>query len=194
MPCECTRPASITVQTLWSELHDRLFRFILRRVTDPDDVEDILQDVFLKVHLHLETIQNIEKIESWMFQITRNCIVDFYRKPDHPPIEKEIPVYDEYPGEDTAENLAPYLQEIIQSLPEKYSQAIILTDYQGKNQQELADHLGISLSGAKSRVQRARQKIKDIMLACCHFEFDARGIIYDYREHCCCCDGEPSPI
>jgi RNA polymerase sigma-70 factor (ECF subfamily) len=109
-------------------------------------------------------------------------------------VESDFPVYDEYTGEDTAEELAPYLQEIVNSLPEKYSQAIILTDYQGKNQQEMADILGISISGAKSRVQRARQKIKDIMLACCHFEFDARGIVYDYREHCCCCDGEPSPI
>jgi RNA polymerase sigma-70 factor (ECF subfamily) len=157
-------------------------------------VEDILQDVFLKVHLHLETIQNIEKIESWIFQITRNCIIDFYRKPTMISVESDFPVYDEYTGEDTAEELAPYLQEIVNSLPEKYSQAIILTDYQGKNQQEMADILGISISGAKSRVQRARQKIKDIMLACCHFEFDARGIVYDYREHCCCCDGEPSPI
>jgi RNA polymerase sigma-70 factor (ECF subfamily) len=154
-------------------------------------VEDILQDVFLKVHLHLETIQNVEKIESWVFQITRNCIIDFYRKPVGSAFEKEIPVYDEYGGEDTSENLAPYIQEILDSLPEKYHEAIVLTDFQGKNQKELADYLGISLSGAKSRVQRARQKIKDIMLACCHFEFDARGIIYDYREHCCCCDGEP---
>lgn len=190
MSCEGIMQEDITVQSLWGDLHNRLFRFILRRVTEPDDVEDILQDVFLKVHLKLETIQNAEKIESWVFQITRNCIIDYYRKPSDNSTEKDIPVYDEYRGEDTAENLTPYIQEIVQSLPEKYREAILLTDFQGKNQQELANLLGISHSGAKSRVQRARQMIKDIMLECCHFEFDARGIVYDYREHCCCCDGE----
>jgi RNA polymerase sigma-70 factor (ECF subfamily) len=194
MEGECSCKENITVQSLWTLLHNRLFKFILRRVSDPDDVEDILQDVFLKVHLHLETIQNLEKIESWVFQIARNSIIDYYRKPTGISYEKELPVFDEYGGEDTAENLAPYLQEIIQTLPSKYREAILLTDYEGKNQQQLAKLLGISLSGAKSRVQRARKMIRDVMLACCHFEFDARGIVYDYREHCCCCDGELLPI
>jgi RNA polymerase sigma-70 factor (ECF subfamily) len=194
MNCEYPCTKNISVQSLWILLHDRLFKFILRRVSDPNDVEDILQDVFLKVHIHLETIQNVEKIESWVFQIARNSIIDYYRKPTGISFEKELPVFDEYGGEDTAENLAPYIQEIIQTLPNKYREAIFMADYEGKNQHELAKFLGISLSGAKSRVQRARKMIKDVMLACCHFEFDARGIVYDYREHCCCCDGEPLPI
>jgi len=52
---------------------------------------------------------------------------------------------------------------------------------------ELAARLGISISGAKSRVQRARQKVKDMLLTCCHYEFDRRGAILEYRQRCCCC-------
>jgi RNA polymerase sigma-70 factor (ECF subfamily) len=62
-----------------------------------------------------------------------------------------------------------------------------MTEYQGLSQKQLADNLGISLSGAKSRVQRARDKLRDMLLSCCHFELDRRGRILDYYQRCCCC-------
>ncbi len=190
----CQECRNVALQTLWEDLHDRLFKFIRSRVNDPDDVEDILQEVFLKIHTNLETIRDVSKIESWIFQITRNCITDHYRKPSKLPLENDLPIFDDYSGEDTAEDLAPYIQEIVQSLPEKYREAIQLTDYYGMNQLEAANHLGITVSGFKSRVQRARTMIKETMLTCCHFEFDARGIVYVYRRHCCCCKEEPAMI
>jgi RNA polymerase sigma-70 factor, ECF subfamily len=76
---------------------------------------------------------------------------------------------------------------MVNELPEPYRQALLLTEYQGLNQKQMAERLGISVSGAKSRVQRAREKLRDMLLNCCHFEFDRRGRIVDYYEHCCCC-------
>ena len=76
------------------------------------------------------------------------------------------------------------------SLPEPYREALLLTEFGGLSQQQLADQLGISLSGAKSRIQRARKKIRDDLLTCCHFEFDRYGRVVDYWEHCCCCAGD----
>lgn len=191
MDIGCQKCRDEVTQTLWIDLHDRLYKFIFSRVHDPDDVDDILQDVFLKIHTRLATIRDTSRIESWVFQITRNCIHDHYRKPVRLPLETDIPVTDDVGGEeDTAADLAPYIQEIVQSLPEKYREAILLTDYGGINQSAAAKQLGISPSGFKSRVQRARSMIREIMLTCCHFEFDVRGIICDYREHCCCCSEE----
>jgi RNA polymerase sigma-70 factor, ECF subfamily len=190
MDISCQACRNDAMQTLWEDLHDRLYKFIRSRVNDPDDVEDILQEVFLKMHTNLGTIRDVSRIGSWVFQITRNCITDHFRKPIKLPLEKDIPIFDDYGGEDTAENLAPFIQDIVQSLPEKYREAILFTDYQGMNQIDAANTLGISVSGFKSRVQRARTLIKGIMLSCCHFEFDARGIVYDYRDHCCCCSEE----
>jgi hypothetical protein len=83
--------------------------------------------------------------------------------------------------------LALSLHELIDQLPEPYRQALILTEYQGLSQKQLAERIGISLSGAKSRVQRAREKLRDMLLRCCHFEFDRRGHIVDYYQRCCCC-------
>jgi RNA polymerase sigma-70 factor, ECF subfamily len=189
--CQDCRDEALRI--LWVDLHKRLLAFINSRVNDADDAEDILQEVFLKIHTSLSTIRDVSKVESWVFQITRNVITDHFRKPPKLPLETDLAVTDDYSGEDTAEDLAPYIQDIVKSLPEKYREAILLTDYQGLNQVEAAKRLKISISGFKSRVQRARNMVKETMLTCCHFEFDARGIVYDYRQHCCCCEEDPIP-
>ena len=89
--------------------------------------------------------------------------------------------------ENTIAQLALSLREMVETLPESYREALTLTEYEGLSQKELADRLGLSVSGAKSCVQRARQKIKDKLLTCFYLEFDRRGMIIDYYEHCCCC-------
>jgi RNA polymerase sigma-70 factor (ECF subfamily) len=66
-------------------------------------------------------------------------------------------------------------RRMITELPEPYREAVQLTELEGLTQQELATRLGISLSGAKSRVQRGRAMLKDMLLECCRFEFDRRG-------------------
>ncbi|HLZ55439.1 MAG TPA: sigma factor-like helix-turn-helix DNA-binding protein, partial [Ktedonosporobacter sp.] len=71
--------------------------------------------------------------------------------------------------------------------PDQDRQALVLTEYQGLTQKELGERLGLSFSGAKSRVQRAREKLKQELLACCHFELDRRGHILDYQPRCDCC-------
>jgi len=76
---------------------------------------------------------------------------------------------------------------MVDSLPADYRQALLLTEYQGLTQRELAQKLGLSVSGAKSRVQRAREKLKAMLLDCCHFEFDRRGKVIDYQPNCACC-------
>lgn len=194
MEIGCQECRNDTLQTLWEELHDRLYRFIYIRVNDSDDTEDILQNVFLKIHTNLETIRDVNKIESWIFQIARNTIMDYFRKPGKLPLDENLAVFDEYASENTAEDLAPYIQDIIQTLPPIYREAVQLVDCQGMNQQEAAKTQGISLSGMKSRVQRARGLIKETMLSCCHFEFDSRGIVMDYRNHCCCCENKALKI
>jgi RNA polymerase sigma-70 factor (ECF subfamily) len=81
---------------------------------------------------------------------------------------------------------------MLNCLPEKYRQALLLTEYRGMTQQEVAEHLGISLSGAKSRVQRAREKLKEELLNCCHFEFDRLGKIMSYHPKCAACASSAS--
>ena len=178
------------IETLWNQMHVRLCRFICSRIPDGDDAEDILQDVFIRIHTHLDSVREIDRLEGWIFQIARNSITDRYRARSRFVELDDVVVEDDYQEEDAAESLLPHIRELVHSLPEPYRQALLLTEYEGLSQQEAADRMGISLSGAKSRVQRARQKVRAALMACCHFEFDARGMIYDMHPHCCYCPAE----
>jgi RNA polymerase sigma-70 factor, ECF subfamily len=179
-----------TLQTLWEILHERLYRFILSRVNNPDDAQDILQSVFFKIHTNLDSVRDGDRLESWVFQITRNCITDFYRQPGKVPLDDTLPSYDDHTSDDPSSEIAQYVHDIVKSLPDKYRQAIEMVDYRGLSQQNAAHELGISLSGMKSRVQRGRAMVREIMLACCHFEFDSQGIVMEFYDCCCFCQNK----
>lgn len=68
-----------------------------------------------------------------------------------------------------------WLEEMIQWLPEGYRQAVLMAEVEEQSQQKVADRLGLSLSGAKSRIQRGRAMLKDVLEKCCSFELDGRG-------------------
>jgi RNA polymerase sigma-70 factor (ECF subfamily) len=106
-------------------------------------------------------------------------------------IPESLPAEPDVLEDDPEAILALSLRELIDELPEPYRQALILTEYQGLSQKQLAGQAGISLSGAKSRVQRAHDRLRDMLLSCCHFELDRRGHIVDYYERCCCCHPLP---
>ncbi len=180
-----------TTEHIWDEFHAPLQQFIRRRVSDETTAEDILQDVFLKIHQHMETLRDVRKLESWIYQITRNAIVDSYRstRPTTTLAAAEVlNLPGELPDDDIVSELLPSIRAMVRSLPELDRQALVLTEYQGLTQKELAERLGLSLSGAKSRVQRAREKLKQQLLECCHFELDRRGHVINYQPRCHNCE------
>lgn len=195
---------SVGTQHVWDEFHLPLQQFIRRRVSDPTTADDILQEVFLKIHQHIETLSDVKKLEGWVYQITRNAITDHYRS-IKTTIDLDgaevLALPEELPDDDVVTELFPAVRAMVKSLPPKDRQALILTDYQGLTQRELGERLGLSFSGAKSRVQRAREKLKQRLLECCHFELDRRGHILDYQPHCqscstitCCSEPEMIPV
>ncbi len=176
-----------TLETIYTDFHRKLHRFIAGRVSDPDDAEDILQEVYLKIHAHSASVREADRLESWVYQITRNAIADHYRRA-RPQVELSEWVPAVAPeGTDAMEELAQSVQEMLNCLPEKYRQALVLTELQGMTQVEMAGRLGLSVSGAKSRVQRAREKLREAFLDCCHFEFDRLGMVIDYQPKCAQC-------
>ena len=182
------------VELLWEQYSTRLRAFIRSRVWDDAEAEDILQEVFIRIHRHLCCQPDWNKPKSWIYQIARNLIIDHYRRRrETVELPESLPAEPDLPEEDPEAVLALSLREMIDGLPEHYRQALLLTEYQGLTQKQLAERLGISLSGAKSRVQRAREKLRDMLLRCCHFEFDRRGRIVDYYQRCCCCHPVEEP-
>lgn len=189
-----------TTEHIWEAFHTPLQQFIRRRVSNESTAEDVLQDVFLKIHQHVETLRDVKKLESWIYQITRNAIIDSYREPRPTTSLEAAEVLDlpaELPDDDVVSELLACVRAMVRNLPELDRQALVLTEYQGLTQKELSERLGLSFSGAKSRVQRAREKLKQQLLECCHFELDRRSHIIDYQPRChsCetaeCCSDEP---
>jgi RNA polymerase sigma-70 factor, ECF subfamily len=185
----CAAAGDVKLETLWEQYCCQLKAFIQSRIADEDDADDLLQEVFIRIHTRLCSLRDLSKLESWIYQITRNAIIDHYRS-RRPGVElsEAIPSEDELDEDDPEAVLALSLTSMVDELPDTYRDALLLTEYQGLNQRQMADRLGISFSGAKSRVQRARRMLRDMLLTCCHFELDRRGAIIDYYQHCCCCN------
>jgi RNA polymerase sigma-70 factor, ECF subfamily len=170
---------TVTTQQIWTDFSHTLKQFITRRVPNPADAEDILQDVFQKIHRSLDTLKADSKLHAWIYQITRNAIIDYYRQQK---MVVELPeTLEEENAEPEANNIMACLKPMVESLPEKYRQALVMTEFEGVSQKALAESLGLSFSGAKSRVQRAREQVKEKLLECCHLEFDRTGQIVEYR-------------
>lgn len=192
-----------TTEELWQLVHDGLRVFIAKRVNDRGHVDDILQDVFVRVHRQIDAVSDPGRLVSWIYQITRNAIIDHYRNPGR---QREIPsglsaeleVIDELPtildktrqGEvsESRTELAGCLRPMIDRLSQEYREAITLVELEGLTQQTAAKRMGLSLSGMKSRVQRGRKQLKQMLDDCCQIELDRRGGVIDYRFHSTKCD------
>jgi RNA polymerase sigma-70 factor (ECF subfamily) len=145
----------------WSRTQRQLTAFIYRRVKDRAVADDITQDVLIKVFSKMTQLQDSERLSGWIYQIARNSIVDHFRTKS-----KEISVSD-LDWESDAKSLnacvETCLNEMLLTLPKPYREALELVEIKNLSQQALAEKLGISYSGAKSRVQRARQMLKEQM-------------------------------
>lgn len=192
-----------TTEELWQLVHDGLRAFIAKRVNDQGHVDDILQDVFVRVHRQMDSVNDPRRLVSWIYQITRNAIIDHYRKPGRPReipagLSSELEALHESPAisgmirhGDAVElraELSGCLRPMIERLSQDYRDAITLVELEGMTQQAAATQMGISLSGMKSRVQRGRKQLKQMLDDCCLIELDRRGGVVDYRTHTEGCD------
>jgi RNA polymerase sigma-70 factor (ECF subfamily) len=178
-----TMEQAAKTEALWREFRERLRAFVSRRVKRLADVEDILQEVFVHIHRHLGTVQQRDRLPAWVFQITRNAIADHYRRVSRvnaeglkEEFERTAPPEMEDPLRESSKCVEP----MVAGLADHSREARVLTDLQGMTQQEAAVQIGLSLSGMKSRVQRARRQLKKMFLECCRVELDRRGGIVDY--------------
>jgi RNA polymerase sigma-70 factor (ECF subfamily) len=168
---------NVTLEHIWDEFAEKLGRFIRSRVADPASADDILQEVFLKIHKRLSQLQDPAKLQGWVYLIARNAIIDHYRtRKETVEVSASLPA-EPTEAEPEVEELKAAFRRMIYGLPAHYREALLLTEFDGLTQQELAARVGISVSGAKSRVQRGRDQLRQMLSECCAFEFDRRGKI-----------------
>ena len=170
----------------WRDLEATLRPFIARRVRAPADVDDVVQDVFLRMQRGLAGLRDEERFGPWVYQIARSAIADHQRRlARHPMAEADLasePAPEPEDDEHAADReLARYLVPFVAMLPSPYREALTLTELEGLTQQQAADLLGVSLSGMKSRVQRGRQRLRKALEDCCHIALDARGRVVGFE-------------
>ncbi len=166
-------------ESLWRAYRGQLLAFVRRHVDDDATAEDLLQEVFLRMHRNPDEPANPR---AWLYRVTRNAIADHYRarRPTEA-LPEGLPAPEADRSERAVRELAECLQPMIERLPERYREAVYLSEVEGRTQREIAEHEGISLSGAKSRVQRGRARLREMLTACCAIEQDRAGRIHDYE-------------
>jgi RNA polymerase sigma-70 factor (ECF subfamily) len=184
-------------ESVFAEFQRRLRAFVSRRVRDPADVDDVLQDTFLRIHRHLGDVRGADRLAAWVFQVARSVIVDHYRRrrPSEALADDASQRHGVAAGQQSPndfEELAACLTPMVRALPPADRQAIELSELEGLTQREASTIARVSLSGMKSRVQRARRKLKAMLLDCCHIELDRRGGIaaHQPRAGVCRCGTE----
>lgn len=177
-------------ELLWRDYRDRLVRFVRRRVDDAATAEDIAHDVLVRAYQKRDTLRSGQKFEAWLYQITRNAVIDHYRaRRPAQELPAELAAPDDDGSRGAREELAGCMRPLVAALPPRYRDAVTLSELHGLTQNETAERLGLSLSGAKSRVQRARRMLEEKLLACCRVELDHRGAIVDYESRSGCGPG-----
>jgi RNA polymerase sigma-70 factor, ECF subfamily len=177
----------ISTEQIWDNYHQEIYRFIRSRIKDADTAKDVLQDVFIKVHLNGSQIKEESKIKPWLYQVTRNIVHDHFRK-QKPTLDiDEMEVAEEKPIPVSLAGFETCLVSFLPKLPEKYREAVTIVDLQNSNQLELAVRLNISYSALKSRVQRGRQLLKKYFVNCCRVSADKYGNIISYKPTCSSC-------
>ena len=170
------------IEHVWRQYHEKLGAFISGRV-GAEDADDILHDLFLKMRAKLPQLEDPDRLQSWLFRIASNAIIDHCRSKR--PTE-ELPEWLAEPEADRADRtkteLSECLRPMIEELPPDYQEAVYLAELQGRTQREVAAAQGLSLSGAKSRVQRGRAMLQEMLAACCDLELDQQGHLLDYEK------------
>jgi RNA polymerase sigma-70 factor (ECF subfamily) len=182
-----TSSGAVDSSTLWNDFAPPLRAFLARRVPAGMDADDLLQEVFVRVIRRLNTLRATERPEAWLFQIARNALRDSLRARQRrdgrtDTLEIDLPDDSDLASVRASEvELAPCLTSMIGRLSEPYRSAIELTSIRGLTQADAAREAGVSLSGMKSRVQRGREQLRQMLVRCCAIQLDVRGGVSDFH-------------
>lgn len=157
----------------------RLLNFVYRTIGDRDRAEDLVQEVFIRVHRHLHRFDRSKKFSTWIYTIASNLAKNELRNRSRSPLvffqamqgsedEEERPLQ----FEDTTSrpddmyrkrHLRDLVEQTVAALPEHHRQVFVLRELEGKSYEEIADITACNLGTVKSRLNRARSAFAEII-------------------------------
>ncbi len=172
--------------TAWTEFGDRLRTWLERRVAQPADAEDLTQQVFLRLAAKPPAVETNESLGAWLWRVARNALVDHYRRRA---LRRVDTLDDDVPaeqGEAPHASLVRCLRPMLRGLPPIYGAAVLEADLEGRRHADLAAEAGVSVSAMKSRVQRGRRMLHNLLRDCCGVTTEGE---FDGEMDCGGCDG-----
>jgi RNA polymerase sigma-70 factor, ECF subfamily len=162
----------------WQDIERRLRPFVARRVASPADVEDVLQEIYIRVHRGLSSLRDGQSFGGWVYRVAQSCIADAARARARSPLRlvdapPEVAATDD--GDELEDELDVCVALFVARLRAPYREAITLVELEGLTQKAAAELLGITLPALKSRVSRGREQIRAMFEECCRISVDCRG-------------------
>ncbi|MDC5811940.1 RNA polymerase sigma factor SigZ [Vibrio europaeus] len=177
-----TANPSLSLEQVWAEYQQALKSFLHSKVGNPDDVEDLQQEILLKTYQNLATIADASSVKAWLFQLANRTIIDFYRKRARQQRDGELQADDLWFEEQEAsleQGMAECIKPFVHALPAEQSQLLEAVELNGESQKQIAEKVGVSYSTLKSRVQKGRVELRKLFEECCTLQLDKHGNLVD---------------
>lgn len=181
--------AIVDIDKVWLEYESSLKGFLHKNISDPNDVEDVLQEVLIKTYKSLPKLRDNKKIKPWLFQIASNTIIDFYRRRK---VDSDISEYEfsyTEPEQKVLQQLSKCIIPFINALPRQDADLLTAIEINGLTKKEFAEKIGVNYSTLKSRVQKSRKALFGLFDECCSFSIDSQGQVMDYHTKKKTCTG-----
>ncbi|NKB52145.1 MAG: RNA polymerase sigma factor SigZ [Rhizobiaceae bacterium] len=171
----------MNIEQIWLDYQSRIKSFLHSKVSNPADVDDLLQEISIKTFAGLSQLEDHTKVQQWLFQTAHRTIIDFYRKngrvkdvsPDDLWYQKDDP--------DTLQSLERCVEPFLNALPEETAKLLTAVDIDGQSQKAYAAEHGLAYSTLKSRLKSGRSDLRRVFENCCRMKLDAHGNIMDYQ-------------
>jgi len=180
------------VEQIWIQFNAKLKSFILSKVRDNALADDLLQEVFIKIHRLIGQLKDENKLQAWVYQVARNTVYDYFRTQGRTTDlnVEEVEIIEEESDNHFMTETIEDMVKMMNKMPAEYCDVLCLTELGGMSHMQYAEKTGISHTAAKTRAFRARNMLKDMLMKCCHYQFDKYGTVVNIQPAgcCCCCD------
>lgn len=159
---QCKEGNISSFERLVNQYNTRVSNIIYQMLGSSSDVDDLAQEVFIKIYQHIKYFKEESKFSTWLYRITVNTVIDYFRKQKH---RKTVPLdeIEPVPAAEKKDNseLKKLLQEEIKKLPVKYRTILILKDIEGLSYNEISKVLKCRIGTVESRLFRAREALRE---------------------------------
>lgn len=176
--------------SIWNKFHKDLKYLVMLKISNKEDAQDVLQDIFVKIYKNIDYVDNIENLKAWVNKIATNTIIDYYKKAkinttdiDILNIEDENIIDESYNHE-----ISKCLNLFLHQLNKEDEDIINNAHFKKLKHKEIANEINISVANSKVKFSRAKKKLKNLLSECCEFQVDKYGniVTYNQKTNCKC--------